>query len=81
MWVGPEQRTLPMSQTIEQLTYSVPGMSCGHCRAAITAEVQRIAGVASVDVDLDAKRVTVAGEQLDDAAVRAALDDAGYDAA
>jgi copper chaperone len=81
MWVGPEQRTLPMSQTIEQLTYSVPGMSCGHCRAAITAEVQRIAGVASVDVDLDAKRVTVAGEQLDDAAVRAAIDDAGYDAA
>jgi copper chaperone len=81
MWVGPEQRTLPMSQTIEQLTYSVPGMSCGHCRAAITAEVQRIAGVASVDVDLDAKRVTVAGEQLDDAAVRAAIDEAGYDAA
>jgi copper chaperone len=81
MWVGPEQRTLPMSQTIEQLTYSVPGMSCGHCRAAITAEVQRIAGVASVDVDLDAKRVTVAGEQLDDAAVRAAIDEAGYDVA
>jgi copper chaperone len=81
MWVGPEQRTLPMSQTIEQLTYSVPGMSCGHCRAAITAEVERLAGVASVDVDLDAKRVTVAGEQLDDAAVRAAIDDAGYDAA
>jgi copper chaperone len=81
MWVGPEQRTLPMSQTIEQLTYSVPGMSCGHCRAAITAEVQRIAGVASVDVDLDAKRVTVAGEHLDDAAVRAAIDEAGYDVA
>ena len=70
-----------MSQTIEQLTYSVPGMSCGHCRAAITAEVEKVAGVASVDVDLDAKRVTVAGDELDDAAVRAAIDEAGYDVA
>ena len=70
-----------MSQTTEQLTYSVPGVSCGHCRAAITAEVEKVAGVSSVDVDLDAKRVTVAGEQLDDAAVRAAIDEAGYDIA
>ena len=68
-----------MSQTTEQLTYAVPGMSCGHCRAAIAAEVERVPGVASVDVDLDARRVTVAGEQLDDAAVRAAIDEAGYD--
>jgi copper chaperone CopZ len=70
-----------MSQTAEQLTYSVPAMSCGHCRAAVTAEVEKLAGVASVSVDLDAKRVTVAGSQLDDAAVRAAIDEAGYDAA
>ena len=70
-----------MSQTTEQLTYSVPGMSCGHCRAAITSEVEKVAGVAGVDVDLEAKRVTVAGEQLDDAAVRAAIDEAGYDIA
>ncbi len=70
-----------MSQTAKQLTYSVVGMSCGHCRAAVTAEVEKVAGVASVDVDLDAKRVTVAGEQLDDAAVRAAIDEAGYDVA
>ena len=68
-----------MTQTTEQLTYSVPGMSCGHCRAAITSEVENVAGVVSVDVDLDAKRVTVAGAQLDDAAVRAAIDEAGYD--
>ena len=70
-----------MSQTAKQLTYSVPGMSCGHCRAAVTAEVKKVAGVSSVDVDLDAKRVTVAGEQLDDAALRAAIDEAGYDIA
>jgi copper chaperone CopZ len=70
-----------MTQTTSQLTYSVPGMSCGHCRTAITAEVEKLAGVSSVDVDLDAKRVTVAGERLDDAAVRAAIDEAGYDVA
>jgi copper chaperone CopZ len=70
-----------MSQTAEQLTYTVPGMSCGHCRAAITAEVETVPGVSSVDVDLDAKRVTVGGSDLDDAAVRAAIDEAGYDVA
>jgi copper chaperone len=70
-----------MRQTAEQLTYSVPGMSCGHCRTAITSEVKKVAGVASVDVDLDAKRVIVAGEDLDNAAVRAAIDEAGYDIA
>ena len=70
-----------MSQPTEQLTYSVPGMSCGHCRAAIIDEVEKVAGVASVDVDLDAKHVTVAGHELDEAAVRAAIDEAGYDVA
>jgi copper chaperone len=64
-----------------QLIYTVPGVSCGHCRAAITAEVAQVAGVSSVDVDLDAKRVSVAGEHLDDAAIRAAIDEAGYDVA
>ena len=67
-----------MTRTAEQLTYSVPTMSCGHCRSAITSEVEKVAGVASVDVDLATKRVTVAGDELDDAAVRAAIDAAGY---
>jgi copper chaperone len=70
-----------VTQTAEQLSYSVPGVSCAHCRAAITAEVAMVPGVASVDVDLDARRVTVAGEQLDDGAIRAAIDEAGYDVA
>ena len=70
-----------MSQTTEQLTYTLPGMSCGHCRAAIMSEVEKIAGVSSVEVDLDSKRVTVAGAELDDAAVRGAIDEAGYDVA
>ena len=68
-----------MTSTTEQITYSVPGISCGHCRAAITAEVEKVAGVTGVDIDVDAKRVVVSGADLDDAAVRAAIDEAGYD--
>jgi copper chaperone len=70
-----------MTRTSEQLTYSVPGVSCDHCRAAISSEVEKLAGVASVHVDLDVKRVTVAGAGLDDADIRAAIDTAGYDVA
>jgi copper chaperone len=70
-----------MSQTTDHLDYTVPGMSCGHCRAAVSAEVEKVAGVSSVTVDLGTKRVHVTGEQLDDAAIRAAIDQAGYDIA
>jgi copper chaperone CopZ len=62
-------------------TYTVPEMSCGHCKAAVTREVSAVAGVHSVDVDLDTKLVTVTGEQLDDEALRAAIEQAGYEAA
>ncbi len=65
----------------ETLTYTVPGMSCGHCRAAITEEVEKVAGVAAIEVDLDAKKVAVSGSGLDDAAVRGAIDEAGYEIA
>jgi copper chaperone len=70
-----------MSQTVQHLTYSVPGMSCAHCRTAISAEVEQVAGVSSVEVDLESKAVAVAGADLDDAAIRAAIDEAGYDVA
>ena len=63
-----------------QTTYSVPGISCEHCRVAITGEVSQVAGVAAVDVDLAAKHVTVTGG-FADAAVRDAIDEAGYDIA
>jgi copper chaperone len=63
----------------DTLSYAVPGVGCDHCQAAIGAEVGQLAGVAAVDVDLDAKRVTVVGDGLDDAAIRAAIDEAGYD--
>jgi copper chaperone len=62
-------------------TYSVPGVSCGHCRSAIQAEVSEVAGVEAVEVDLDAKTVTVTGEPLDKQAIIAAIDEAGYEVA
>jgi len=61
-------------------TYTVPDMSCGHCKAAVTQELSALAGVRLVEVDLDTKLVTVTGENLDDAALRAAIEDAGYEA-
>ena len=67
-----------MSETI---TYRVPGMSCEHCRAAVTSELSSVAGVESVSVDLDEKVVTVRGSSLDDAALRASIDEAGYEVA
>jgi copper chaperone len=66
---------------VNTISYRVPDVSCGHCRAAITSEVSTVAGVESVDVDLDAKTVTVTGEPLDEAAIIAAIDDAGYEVA
>ena len=66
---------------MENLILSVPGVTCEHCRTAITKEVGTITGVQSVDVDLEQKVVTVVGRDLDDGAVRAAIDEAGYDVA
>ena len=65
---------------MEELRFSVPGISCSHCEHAISTELAKVAGVAAVDVDLDAKSVRVRGEAIDDAAVRAAIADAGYEA-
>jgi len=63
----------------EALRYRVPGVTCEHCRAAIVKEVDVVAGVESVVVDLEQKLVDVRGVDLDDVAIRAAIDEAGYD--
>jgi copper chaperone CopZ len=65
---------------VSNLTYLVEGMSCDHCKVAVTAEVSKVAGVAAVDVDLDSKLVQVHGNDVDPAAVVDAIDEAGYDA-
>ena len=65
----------------ETLVYSVPAIHCAHCAMSIREEVSEVEGVEDVAVDLDAKRVTISGRDLDDAALRAAIEEAGYEAA
>jgi copper chaperone len=66
---------------MNEITYSVPDMSCDHCKRAVTSELLAVGGVESVDVDLNSKRVTIRGTHLDDTALRAAVEQAGYKAA
>jgi copper chaperone len=61
-------------------TYAVPGMHCDHCKAAVSRELEAVTGVERVEVDLETKLVTVGGEALKDAALIAAIVEAGYDA-
>ncbi len=71
---------MPTNQTI----LSVPGMTCGHCQAAVTTELAKVPGVRSVRVDLATKLVTVeaeAGVELDRDAMVAAVDEAGFEVA
>jgi copper chaperone CopZ len=66
-------------------TYSVSGMTCGHCTAAVTEEISKIAGVQEISIDLVAggtSAVHVTSEStLDESAVREAVDEAGYELA
>ena len=60
--------------------YTVSGMTCGHCVSAVSSEVGALDGVHSVDVDLQSGRVRVVSDAaLDTEAVRAAVDEAGYE--
>ena len=67
-----------MSETV---TYTVSALHCGHCKASVTEELSEVEGVEAVDVDLDTKLVVVTGSGLDDTALRAAIEEAGYQAA
>ena len=61
-------------------TYTVKGMTCGHCVQSVTEEVSEVPGVTAVDVDLASGWVTVSGDQtVDDGAVRSAVAEAGYE--
>ena len=61
-------------------TFDVPGISCGHCKAAIEGALDGIDGIDEATVDLDAKTVLVQGTATDEA-VTAAIDEAGYEVA
>lgn len=64
-----------------EVRYFVEGIHCDHCEHAIRSEVIKIAGVADVAVDIQRKEVVVRGDILDEAALRAAIIEAGYEAA
>ena len=64
-----------------ETTYTVNGMTCGHCVLSVREEVREVAGVTAVDVDLPTGRMVVSGAGVDDAAVRAAVEEAGYEVA
>ena len=64
----------------ETVLYRVPGMTCDHCVNTVKVELSSLDGVAQVEVDLGTKAVRVSGESLDDAALRAAIEVAGYEA-
>lgn len=67
-----------MSETV---TYSVPAIHCAHCGMSIREEVSEVEGVEEVAVDVDTKVVTVRGHELSDERLRAAIQEAGYEAA
>ena len=59
-------------------SYTVNGMTCGHCVLSVREEVEEVAGVDSVAVDLESGRMVVRGGAIEDAAVEAAVVEAGY---
>lgn len=65
---------------MQTLHLTVPGMTCGHCEAAVKGEIGKLAGVTRIDVDLTTKAVVVEGADLDLDAVVAAVDEAGFEA-
>jgi copper chaperone len=65
----------------ETVTYTVPAIHCEHCARSIHEEVSEVEGVDTVAVDLESKVVSISGRELDDGALRAAIAEAGYEAA
>jgi copper chaperone CopZ len=82
----PREKRMPANDTqhapadASTVVYAVSGMSCGHCEKAVGEEISALPGVTSVTADAKTGRVTVtATAPLDDEAVRAAVDEAGYE--
>jgi copper chaperone len=66
-------------ETTATREYAVHGMTCAHCVMSVREEVAEVAGVSAVDVDLASGRLTVTGTNLDDRAIGAAVEAAGYE--
>ncbi len=65
----------------DEKTYTVTGMTCGHCELSVREEVEELVGVEAVDADRTTGRIVVRGEDIDDDAVRSAVAEAGYEVA
>jgi copper chaperone len=65
----------------ERREYGLRGMTCSHCVLSVREEVSDVSGVSAVDVDLASGRMIVTGTNISDDAVRAAVDEAGYEIA
>ena len=63
---------------MSERTYTVQGMTCGHCKASVTEEIGELSGVTGVDVDLQSGKVVVSGEGFTDDQIRKAVEEAGY---
>jgi copper chaperone len=73
-------RVATKEELMQTKTYSVPGMHCGHCKAAVMRELEGVSGLQSVEVDLETKLVTIGGDSLDEVALVETIDEAGYEA-
>ncbi|GAA1687420.1 heavy-metal-associated domain-containing protein [Microbacterium sediminicola] len=62
-------------------TYQVTGMTCGHCERSVREEVSQIPGVEVLDVSATNGTLSLSADSVDDAAVREAVNEAGYEAA
>ncbi|MCQ4210201.1 MULTISPECIES: heavy-metal-associated domain-containing protein [Streptomyces] len=70
----------PAAEGAVTTVYQVKGMTCGHCEGAVSSEISELAGVSSVKAVASTGQVTVISESaLDEEAVRAAVDEAGYE--
>ena len=67
-----------MADETTSRSYTVVGMTCAHCKAAVDEEVGRVSGVSHVEVDLESGLLSVRGHGFTDEAVEAAVDEAGY---
>lgn len=61
--------------------FLVTGMTCGHCETAVRGEVARIPGIQGIEVNATTGFLTITADEIDDRAVIAAVDEAGYEAA
>ena len=80
--VTPTLRPNQGGNTMATTEFQVTGMTCGHCEGSIRSEVSQIPGVSGIDVSAATGHlsVTTSGDPVDNAAVLAAVEEAGYEA-